>query len=164
MSAIKSQVQGLFLDRPGPTSALRPSERTHLAKPHRATFDPRILVTAFDSYKHDVDGSPAPPTHPAIVAYRQAHPRRALIYFGPYILLQTLGEGEFGKVKLGIHKDSYEEVAVKLIRRTNLNGEARHAKVEREINVLRVSLESSTSSVQPDGMIICFHRPFSTRT
>lgn len=29
---------------------------------------------------------------------------------GPYNLLQTLGEGEFGKVKLGIHSETGEEV------------------------------------------------------
>ncbi|KAF9896719.1 hypothetical protein BX616_006886, partial [Lobosporangium transversale] len=30
--------------------------------------------------------------------------------FGPYLLLQTLGEGEFAKVKLGMHADSGEEL------------------------------------------------------
>ncbi|KAF8935599.1 hypothetical protein BGZ58_004920 [Dissophora ornata] len=30
--------------------------------------------------------------------------------FGPYLLLQTLGEGEFAKVKLGMHADTGEEV------------------------------------------------------
>ena len=30
--------------------------------------------------------------------------------FGPYLLLHTLGEGEFGKVKLGIHIESSQEV------------------------------------------------------
>jgi serine/threonine protein kinase len=29
---------------------------------------------------------------------------------GPYNLLQTLGEGEFGKVKLGIHIETGQEV------------------------------------------------------
>lgn len=29
---------------------------------------------------------------------------------GPYNLLQTLGEGEFGKVKLGIHTETGQEV------------------------------------------------------
>lgn len=29
---------------------------------------------------------------------------------GPYNLLQTLGEGEFGKVKLGIHTKTGQEV------------------------------------------------------
>lgn len=29
---------------------------------------------------------------------------------GPYNLLQTLGEGEFGKVKLGVHSETGQEV------------------------------------------------------
>lgn len=68
-----------------------------------------------------------------------AHPRRTIPRFGPYLLLQTLGEGEFGKVKLGIHVQWGEEVAVKLIRRGNVDNAVRLTKVEREIEVLRVS-------------------------
>ncbi|KAJ2715033.1 hypothetical protein H4R19_001423, partial [Coemansia spiralis] len=30
-------------------------------------------------------------------------------FFGPYLLLQTIGEGEFAKVKLAVHKDSSDE-------------------------------------------------------
>ncbi len=29
------------------------------------------------------------------------------VYFGNYLLLQTLGEGEFGKVKLGVHSERW---------------------------------------------------------
>jgi serine/threonine protein kinase len=76
--------------------------------------------------------------HPAAVAYAQQHPRRAIPKFGPYLLLQTLGEGEFGKVKLGLHFQWGEEVAIKLIRRNNINSSQRMTKVEREIEVLRV--------------------------
>lgn len=78
--------------------------------------------------------------HPAVEAYMAAHPRRTIPRFGPYLLLQTLGEGEFGKVKLGIHVQWGEEVAVKLIRRGNVDNAVRLSKVEREIEVLRVSL------------------------
>jgi serine/threonine protein kinase len=42
---------------------------------------------------------------------------------GPYLLLQTLGEGEFGKVKLGSHNQWGEEVAVKLIKRGNIDAD-----------------------------------------
>ena len=89
---------------------------------------------------HDDD---IPPTtdvysHPAAVAYTAAHPRRTIPKFGPYLLLQTLGEGEFGKVKLGLHNRWGEEVAVKLIRRGNVDGTVRMSKVEREIEVLKV--------------------------
>ncbi|KAG6826126.1 hypothetical protein H0H92_001045 [Tricholoma furcatifolium] len=76
-------------------------------------------------------------SHPAAVAYATAHPRRTIPKFGPYLLLQTLGEGEFGKVKLGLHCQWGEEVAVKLIRRGNVDNSVRMSKVEREIEVLR---------------------------
>lgn len=76
--------------------------------------------------------------HPAAVAYAAAHPRRTIPKFGPYLLLQTLGEGEFGKVKLGLHSQWGEEVAVKLIRRGNVDTSVRLSKVEREIEVLKV--------------------------
>ncbi|KAF5329573.1 hypothetical protein D9619_009000 [Psilocybe cf. subviscida] len=75
--------------------------------------------------------------HPAVQAYATAHPRRTIPKFGPYLLLQTLGEGEFGKVKLGIHTQYGEEVAVKLIRRGNVDTTLRLSKVEREIQVLK---------------------------
>jgi protein-serine/threonine kinase len=76
-------------------------------------------------------------SHPAAMAYTAAHPRRTIPKFGPYILLQTVGEGEFGKVKLGLHSQWGEEVAVKLIRRGNIDTSVRMSKVEREIEVLR---------------------------
>ncbi|EEB89295.1 hypothetical protein MPER_12623, partial [Moniliophthora perniciosa FA553] len=75
--------------------------------------------------------------HPAAVAYASAHPRRTIPKFGPYLLLQTLRKGEFGKVKLGLHCQWGEEVAVKLIRRGNVDTAVRMSKVEREIEVLR---------------------------
>lgn len=52
-------------------------------------------------------------------------------------LFLVLGEGEFGKVKLGIHAEFGEEVAVKLIRRNSVSDKTRLSKVEREIQVLR---------------------------
>ncbi|EJU00186.1 Pkinase-domain-containing protein [Dacryopinax primogenitus] len=75
--------------------------------------------------------------HPKAIAYQQQHPRRSLPKFGPYLLLQTLGEGEFGKVKLGLHEEWGEEVAVKLMRRGNVDNQVRLSKVEREIEVLK---------------------------
>ncbi|GJN93942.1 hypothetical protein Rhopal_007001-T1 [Rhodotorula paludigena] len=61
------------------------------------------------------------------------------VYFGPYILLQTLGEGEFGKVKLGVHGERWgEDVAIKLIKRGNVDTVQRGEKVRREIEVLKL--------------------------
>ncbi|KAF3938120.1 hypothetical protein ABW19_dt0208173 [Dactylella cylindrospora] len=58
--------------------------------------------------------------------------------FGNYILGQTLGEGEFGKVKLGWRKDGGVQVAIKLIRRDTLAPHPnRLSKIYREISILR---------------------------
>ncbi|TFY62253.1 hypothetical protein EVJ58_g3973 [Rhodofomes roseus] len=76
-------------------------------------------------------------SHPAALEYAAAHPKRTIPKFGPYLLLQTLGEGEFGKVKLGLHMQWGEEVAVKLMRRGNIDSTVRMSKVEREIEVLK---------------------------
>ncbi|KAJ7052434.1 CAMK/CAMKL/Kin4 protein kinase [Mycena amicta] len=110
-----------------------PSQTRRQPPQHRAshqvvssTSDPQPPPTFVDVY-----------SHPAAVAYAAAHPRRTIPKFGPYLLLQTLGEGEFGKVKLGLHSQWGEEVAVKLIRRGNVDTAVRMSKVEREIEVLR---------------------------
>lgn len=67
------------------------------------------------------------------------HPQpKQKLYFGPYLLLQTLGEGEFGKVKLGLHSQKWgEEVAIKLIKRGSVDTKQRGDKVRREIEVLK---------------------------
>ena len=58
--------------------------------------------------------------------------------FGEYMLGQTLGEGEFGKVKLGWKKDGSVQVAIKLIKRENINtNPSRLPKIYREITILR---------------------------
>ncbi|KAF2859372.1 Pkinase-domain-containing protein [Piedraia hortae CBS 480.64] len=63
---------------------------------------------------------------------------RKEVKFGEYILGQTLGEGEFGKVKMGWKKDSSVQVAIKLIRKESLAGNAtRLPKIYREISILR---------------------------
>lgn len=108
------------------------------------TRRPASAAVATDSRTRKASGSTSKTgavdvsQHPAAVAYQAAHPKRAIPRFGPYLLLQTLGEGEFGKVKLGLHASWGEEVAVKLIRRGNVENALRMSKVEREIEVLRV--------------------------
>lgn len=64
--------------------------------------------------------------------------RRKDVQFGDYMLGQTLGEGEFGKVKLGWKKDGSSQVAIKLIRReTVASNPTRLPKIYREISILR---------------------------
>lgn len=63
------------------------------------------------------------------------------VRFGDYILGSTLGQGEFGKVKLGWRKDGKqpEQVAIKLIRKDTVPPKSnREIKVFREINALKL--------------------------
>ncbi|KIM89906.1 hypothetical protein PILCRDRAFT_60576, partial [Piloderma croceum F 1598] len=108
--------------------------------PSRKRASHTVVSSNQQSQQEKTDDQPAYRdvySHPAAVAYAAAHPRRSIPKFGPYLLLQTLGEGEFGKVKLGLHSQWGEEVAVKLIRRGNIDTTVRMSKVEREIEVLR---------------------------
>lgn len=70
--------------------------------------------------------------------YSGSASRRKETKFGEYVLGQTLGEGEFGKVKLGWKKDGSVQVAIKLIRRESLGtNPSRLPKIYREISILR---------------------------
>ncbi|PYH45783.1 putative serine/threonine protein kinase (Kin4) [Aspergillus saccharolyticus JOP 1030-1] len=70
--------------------------------------------------------------------YNENAAKRKETTFGQYILGQTLGEGEFGKVKLGWKRDGTIQVAIKLIRRESLGSNpSRLPKIYREISILR---------------------------
>lgn len=141
------------------------------ASKKRATYNPPPSGSIVRSNSHqpsmfskDQVMSPEYTLHPSIAAYQQSHPRRQLINFGPYILLQTLGEGEFGKVKLGVHREYGEEVAIKLIRRGSVDNAVRLSKVEREIDVLKVrSCSRPKESVSENADTVRI-RPSSIRT
>jgi len=63
---------------------------------------------------------------------------RKEVKFGDYFLGQTIGEGEFGKVKMGWKKEGGVQVAIKLIRKESLQGNTtRLPKIYREISILR---------------------------
>ncbi|ODA79342.1 hypothetical protein RJ55_04935 [Drechmeria coniospora] len=58
--------------------------------------------------------------------------------FGDFILGNTIGEGEFGKVKLGWKQDSSVQVAIKLIKRDTVgHNPSRLSKIRREVTILR---------------------------
>ena len=142
-----SSLQIPDMSNPGPSSIrqYRPvSVQPTTASPQQPSSRKRAshtVVSSNQQQQQQQDDQPAYRdvySHPAAVAYAAAHPRRTIPKFGPYLLLQTLGEGEFGKVKLGLHSQWGEEVAVKLIRRGNIDSTVRMSKVEREIEVLRV--------------------------
>ena len=57
---------------------------------------------------------------------------------GKYQVLQTLGEGSFGKVKLAQHVTTGQKVALKIINRKTLAKSDMQGRVEREISYLRL--------------------------
>ncbi|EPX74911.1 CAMK/CAMKL/AMPK protein kinase Ppk9 [Schizosaccharomyces octosporus yFS286] len=58
-------------------------------------------------------------------------------FIGPWKLGRTLGEGNLAKVKLGIHAETGERVALKMIRNAELEDESLWNHVLREVMILR---------------------------
>ncbi|KAJ3323673.1 hypothetical protein HDV06_001403 [Boothiomyces sp. JEL0866] len=57
--------------------------------------------------------------------------------FGPYRLSKTVGQGEFGKVKLAHHIKTGKEVAIKLVKKEDIQKPGRTEKLIREIDILK---------------------------
>lgn len=57
---------------------------------------------------------------------------------GAYQTIRTLGEGSFGKVKLAVHSDTGQQVALKIIARKRLISRDMAGRVEREIEYLQL--------------------------
>lgn len=56
---------------------------------------------------------------------------------GPYFLQQTLGKGQTGVVRLGIHSQTKKKVAVKIVDKNKIQSNVL-AKVEREITIMKL--------------------------
>ena len=54
-----------------------------------------------------------------------------------YILLETIGKGTFGKVKLGIHKPTKQEVAIKIFEKKNFTSSKDLLYFKKEISILK---------------------------
>ncbi|KAH6609195.1 serine threonine kinase kin4 [Trichoderma cornu-damae] len=102
----------------------------------------------YHSLSHDVDPAAPPPVVSMNAGSeerrggrsRHDHSRsnKATTKFGDFILGNTIGEGEFGKVKLGWKQDSSVQVAIKLIKRDTVgHNPSRLAKIKREVTILR---------------------------
>ena len=108
----------------------RTQERVAEARPAPLGSDSR--------HAPDLSQDLLPPPGPARRQDYSKSARRKDVQFGDYVLGQTLGEGEFGKVKLGWKKDGSSQVAIKLIRReTVASNPTRLPKIYREISILR---------------------------
>ncbi|CAD8051193.1 unnamed protein product [Paramecium sonneborni] len=57
---------------------------------------------------------------------------------GSYIIGKTLGFGTFGKVKMGIHEQSQEKVAIKILEKDRIIETADVERVQREIHILKL--------------------------
>ncbi|KAI8826545.1 kinase-like domain-containing protein, partial [Fimicolochytrium jonesii] len=88
--------------------------------------------------------------------------RRYTSTFGPYLLQRTLGEGEFGKVKLAIHLDTGKSFAIKLMKKDSLDQQTtKRAKVMREISIFQtvshpyiVAVEEVVETREYIGMVM----------
>jgi protein-serine/threonine kinase len=80
-------------------------------------------------------------TDAAAIRTRSVHnhsTRRKEMKFGDYILGQTIGEGDHGKVKIGWKRDGSVQPAIKLIRKESLDSNPTHLpKIHREIAILK---------------------------
>ena len=57
---------------------------------------------------------------------------------GKYILGKSIGEGTFGKVKIGTHITTGEKVAVKILEKSKITDVADVERVSREIHILKI--------------------------
>ena len=57
---------------------------------------------------------------------------------GKYILGKTIGEGTFGKVKIGMHELTRARVAVKILEKSKIIDVADAERVQREIHILKI--------------------------
>jgi 5'-AMP-activated protein kinase, catalytic alpha subunit len=57
---------------------------------------------------------------------------------GDYTVGKTIGEGTFGKVKLGYHNMTGEKVAIKILEKKRIIDVAEIERVSREIHILKL--------------------------
>jgi len=71
----------------------------------------------------------------------KASPKPAVTSVGPYTLEKTLGLGTTGVVKLGVHHETKQKVAVKIINRESAQpsrSSVANNKIEREIAIMKL--------------------------
>ncbi|KAJ3128586.1 hypothetical protein HK098_004012 [Nowakowskiella sp. JEL0407] len=91
-----------------------------------------------ENYPSSANGGHSNSHHPSSNSHHQRNQQsRKPPLFGPYKLLKTIGEGEFGKVKLALHSETDKEVAIKLIKKESIENPGRKAKLMREISILQ---------------------------
>ena len=64
-----------------------------------------------------------------------------------YFLGKTLGEGTFGKVRLGTHTLTGEKVAIKILEKDKIQDKADIERVTREIQILKIVDEGKSKNI-----------------
>lgn len=66
---------------------------------------------------------------------------------GPYILLETLGSGSFGKVKLAVHEITHKRYACKILDKSLVRQRVLNKQVKKEISIMQTLNHRNTVSV-----------------
>ena len=67
------------------------------------------------------------------------------MHFSRFDIIKKLGQGTYGKVQLGINKETSQEVAIKTIKKCKIETEADLIRIRREVQIM--------SSVQHPNII-----------
>lgn len=74
------------------------------------------------------------------------------VYFRRFDIIKKLGQGTYGKVQLGINKETGQEVAIKTIKKSKIETEADLIRIRREVQIM--------SSVQHPNIIHIYEGKF----
>ncbi|ORY92147.1 kinase-like domain-containing protein [Syncephalastrum racemosum] len=97
-----------------------------------------VRLTDEQQQRSSTSRSSASPTGSSSTGeYSPTSEQRPRKMFGPYVLLETLGNGEFGKVKRATHQVTGKEVALKLINKRRVETAELRDKVDREVTILK---------------------------
>lgn len=96
-----------------------PSDTTTTANPHQRAYSVMAVPSELEQHRHNKYKHYTANTNSNhLIWYQEVYKKYGYepklknpSYFGPYLLLQTLGEGEFAKVKAGVHVQTNQEVS-----------------------------------------------------
>merc|ERR1740123_1174285 len=92
----------------------------------------------YDEQGHQGQSQPGQPAQQGDVPQQTSRSSTRVKSIGHYILMKTIGEGTFGKVKLGYHILTGERVAVKVLEKDRIVNVDDVGRVAREIHILKL--------------------------
>lgn len=92
-------------------------ESTATTNPHQRAYSVMAVPSELEQHRHNKYKNNNTNNTNNLIWYQEVYKKygyepklKTPSYFGPYLLLQTLGEGEFAKVKAGVHVQTNQEV------------------------------------------------------